>query len=49
MTGELIGNEIAETIVRAKPLPDMNLQNIEQIAMSSAKRQQILKELMQVL
>ena len=31
-TGELIGNKIAEKIVKQKPAPDVNLRNVKEIA-----------------
>ena len=44
-TGELIGKKIAEKIVKTKPVPDRNLRNVEQIVLSTEKRQEILNKL----
>ena len=49
MAGELIGNKIAETIVKPKLLPDVNSGNIEEIVTLTEKKQNILKELRQLL
>ena len=49
MAGELIGNKIAETIVKPKLLPDVNSGNIEEIVTLTEKKQKILKKLRQVL
>ena len=49
MAGELIGNKIAEKIVKPKLLPDVNSGNIEEIVTLTEKKQKILKELRQVL
>ena len=45
VTGELIGNEIAEEIVQPKPAPETNSRNIEEIIIPLEKRQKISNEL----
>ena len=37
-TGELIGNKIADEIVKAKSVPDKNSRNVEDIVVSPEKR-----------
>ena len=46
---EFIGNKIMNKIVKPKPLPDENSMNTEEIIILLKKRQEILKELRQVL
>ena len=48
-TRELIGNKIAEKVVKLKPWCDENSQNVEEIIIPSEKRQGILNELRYVL
>lgn len=48
-TGELVRNKVTENIVRPKPMSDMNSRNVEKIVIRLDKRQEILKELGQVL
>ena len=48
-TGKLIGNKIAEQIVRPKPVCDMNSRNVEEIVTSLEERQEILNKLRRVL
>ena len=48
-TAELIGNKIAEKIVKTKPVPDENSRNVEEIVFPPEKRQEILNELRQVI
>ena len=48
-TGELVTNKVIENIVRPKPMSDMNSRNVEKIIIPLYKRQEILKELGQVL
>ena len=48
-TRELIGNKIAEKIVKPKPVPDENSRNVEEIVIPPEKRQEILNELRQAL
>ena len=43
--GELIGNKIAEKIVKPKLVPDVNIRNVEQIVIPPEKRQEMLNEL----
>ena len=43
MAGELIGNKIAETIVKPKLLPDVNSGNVEEIVTLTKKRQKNTK------
>ena len=44
-TGEFIGNEIADKIVKLKPVPHANLRNIEEIVIPQEKREEILNKL----
>ena len=46
---ELIGNEIADKIVKPKPVPDVNLRNIEETIIPPEQREDILNELRQLL
>ena len=46
---EFIGNKIMNKTVKPKPLPDENSMNTEEIIILLKKRQEILKELRQVL
>ena len=48
-TGEVIGNKIANKIVKPKPIPEVNLRNVEEIIFPPAKRKEILNDLKQVL
>ena len=48
-SGELVRNKVTENIVRPKPMSDMNSRNVEKIVIRLDKRQEILKELGQVL
>ena len=48
-TGEFIGNKIADRIVKAKPLSAENSRQVEVIIIAPEKREEILKELRQVL
>ena len=48
-TAELIGNKIAEKIVKTKPVFDENSRNVEEIVFPPEKRQEILNELRQVI
>ena len=48
-TGKFIGNKIADKFVKLKPVPDMNLRDIEEILILQEKREEILNELRQVL
>ena len=47
--GESIGNEIANKIVKAKPLSDENSRNTEEMVIPPEKREEILNELRQIL
>ena len=48
-TGEVIGNRIANRIVKIKPVPDVNSRSFEEIFIPPEKREYILNELRQVL
>ena len=48
-TGELIGNKIAEKIMKTKLVSDENSRNVEEIVIPLAKRQEMLNELIQTL
>ena len=48
-TGELIGNKIAEKVVKPKAVPTKNSRNVEEIVIQPEKRQEILHKLRQVL
>ena len=45
----MIGNKIAEKIIRAKPVPETNSRNVCEIVIPSYPRQGILNKLRQVL
>ena len=47
--GEFIENKIANKIVKPKAVPDDNSRNVEEIIIPSEQREEILKELRQVL
>ena len=49
VTGEFLGNKIADKIVIQKPVIDENLRNVEEINIPPEKREEILNELRQVL
>ena len=40
-TGVLIGNKIAEKIVKPKPVPDLNSRNVEEIVIPTEKREEV--------
>ena len=44
-TGELIGNKIADKIVKAKLIPGVNSRNVEEIVIPPEQIQEILNEL----
>ena len=44
-TGELIGNKIADKIVKAKLIPGVNSRNVEEIVIQPEQIQEILNEL----
>ena len=48
-TGQFIGNKIADTILKWKPVIDENSRNVEEIVVPPEKRQEMLNELRQVL
>ena len=43
-TGKLLGNTIAEKILKPKPVTDENSTNVEEIIILPPKRQEILHE-----
>ena len=45
VTGEFIGNKVADNIVKAKPAIDGNSRNVKEITIPPAKRVEILIEL----
>ena len=45
----LLGNKIADKILKPKPVPDAKSRNVEEIVVPPEKRQKILNELRQVL
>ena len=49
MTGKFVGNKIADKTVKPKHIIDENPRNIEEIIVSPGRREEILKELRQVL
>ena len=49
VTGEFLGNKIADKIVIQKPVIDENPRNVEEINIPPEKREEILNELRQVL
>ena len=49
MTGEFIGNKIADKIVKPKPVTDENVGDAEEIIIPPEKKEEILNELRQVL
>ena len=48
-TAKLLGNTIAEKILKPKPVTDENSTNVEEIIILPLKRQEILHELRRVL
>ena len=48
-TGELMGNNIVEEIVKTKPAIDKNTKKVQEIVIPPGKRQETLNELRQVL
>ena len=49
VTREFIGKKIAHKVVKPKPIPEANSNDIEETIIPPEKREEILKELIQVL
>ena len=48
-TGEFIGNQITDKVVKSKPMPDINSRNVEETVISWEKWEEKFNELRQVL
>ena len=49
VTGEFIGNNLADKVVKPKPVPDINSKDVEETLIPPEKREEILNELRQLL
>ena len=49
VTGELIGNKIADKIAKPKPVSDENLRDAEEIIIPPEKREEVLNKLKKLL
>ena len=49
VTGEFIGNKLADKVVKPKPVPDINSRDVDETGIPPEKREEILNELRQIL